>query len=158
MCDGRMATRLGEWLAGPALGEARQFSLRLRAALTGSGPAPLDFAQASRHPAWVLALLLGCGSVQAQSGIGDPTRPTSLSEPDTATAAVQGPRWRLQSTLVADERRLAVINGRTIAQGGRIDGATLVEVRQDGVTLEAEGQRIQLRLVPVTINVKQSGG
>lgn len=94
----------------------------------------------------------------AQTGLGDPTRPTSLSQPDEAgPATVQGPRWRLQSTLVADERRVAVINGRTIVQGGRIDGATLVEVRPDGVTLEMSGERINLRMVPVGINVKSGG-
>jgi hypothetical protein len=102
-------------------------------------------------------LLLLPLAAAAQSGLGDPTRPTSLSEPDASLPAVQGPRWRLQSTLVANERRLAVINGRTIAQGGRIDGATLVEVRQDGVTLDAQGERINLRLLPASLNVKRGG-
>ena len=107
----------------------------------------------------VLALALAAGPALAQSGIGDPTRPTSLSEPGDAQAeaAAQGPRWRLQSTLVADNRRLAVINGRTVAQGGRVDGAKLVEVRQDGVTLEQDGQRIDIRL-PGSMNIKRSGG
>lgn len=104
----------------------------------------------------LLALLLAAAPAAAQSGFGDPTRPTSLSEPEPARA-VQGPRWRLQSTLVADHRRVAVINGRTVAQGERVDGAQLVEVRPDGVTLEQDGQRFQLRL-PGSFNVKRSGG
>jgi MSHA biogenesis protein MshK len=104
------------------------------------------------------AVLLVCASAPtaAQTGFGDPTRPTSLSEPEAARV-VQGPRWRLQSTLVADNRRVAVINGRTVAQGERVDGAQLVEVRSDGVTLEEDGQRFQLRL-PGSFNVKRSGG
>ena len=104
------------------------------------------------------ALLVVPALAAAQGGLGDPTRPTSLSEPDSVLAAVQGPRWRLQSTLVADTRRLAVINGRTVAQGGRIDGATVVEVRRDGVTLDHEGQRIVLHLLPGSLDVKRSGG
>jgi hypothetical protein len=107
-----------------------------------------------------LVLGLAVGPALAQSGIGDPTRPTSLSDPDdeqVRAAAAQGPRWRLQSTLVADNRRLAVINGRTIAQGGRVDGAKLVEVRPDGVTLEQDGQHIQIRL-PGSADIKRSGG
>jgi hypothetical protein len=76
----------------------------------------------------------------------------------SAARAAAAPRWRLQSTLVADTRRLAVINGRTVAQGGRIEGATLVEVRQDGVTLEEDGRRIRLRLLRETPAVKSGGG
>jgi MSHA biogenesis protein MshK len=110
--------------------------------------------------ALALALLAAPVAAAAQSGVGDPTRPTSLSEPDEAAgrAVPQGPRWRLQSTLVADSRRLAVINGRTVAQGGRVDGATVLEVRQDGVTLDLDGERINLKLLPGSLDVKRSGG
>lgn len=104
-----------------------------------------------------VALLVLGGPALAQSGFGDPTRPTSLSEPEPERErVVEGPRWRLQSTLVADQRRLAVINGRTVVQGSQVDGARLVEVRQDGVTLEADGQRIDVRL-PGAMNIKRSG-
>ena len=104
-----------------------------------------------------IALLALGGPALAQGGFGDPTRPTSLSEPEPERErAVEGPRWRLQSTLVADQRRLAVINGRTVVQGSHVDGARLVEVRQDGVTLEADGRRIDVRL-PGAMNIKRSG-
>jgi hypothetical protein len=102
-------------------------------------------------------LLVAFAGASAQPGIGDPTRPTSLSEPDQAAAAPQGPRWRLQSTLIADDRRVAVINGHMIPQGGHIEGATVLEVRPDGVTLDAAGQRIHLRL-PGIVDVKRAGG
>jgi len=105
-----------------------------------------------------VALLLAVLPVAAQQGLGDPTRPTSLAEPAPARAVQSGPRWRLQSTLVADTRRLAIINGRTVAQGDRIDGAVVREVRQEGVTLEVGDQRVELRIVPGSVNVKQSGG
>lgn len=105
-----------------------------------------------------LALLAAAAAAAAQSGLGDPTRPTALAEPDApGSAAAQGPRWRLQSTLVADTRRVAVINGRMVAQGERVDGARLVEIRPDGVTLEHEGQRITLRL-PGAVNIRRSDG
>jgi hypothetical protein len=114
--DGPLA-RLREWLAGP-------------------------------RRALLVVCVAAVTSVAGAQAIGDPTRPTSLSEPvaQQAAVAVQGPRWRLQSTLVADSRRLAVINGRTVAQGARVEGARLLEVRPDGVTLEEDGQRIDLRL------------
>jgi MSHA biogenesis protein MshK len=75
-----------------------------------------------------------------------------------AKAVQSGPRWRLQSTLVAESRRLAVINGRTVAQGERIDGATVREVRQEGVTLDVDGRQVELSILPGSIGVKRSGG
>ena len=110
----------------------------------------------SRH--WLAAVLLALpAAVSAQHSLGDPTRPTSLSEPDeSAEKATQAVRWRLQSTLIADDRKVAVINGRTVSQGERIEGATLLEVRSDGVTLQEDGQRRVLRL-PGRIDVRSGG-
>lgn len=99
---------------------------------------------------FLMAALLAAGSAPASDALVDPTRPTALSaaRPERAEFArvETGPRWRLQSTLVARERRLAVINGRSVRLGGTIDGATLREVRADGVVLDAGGRRIDLRL------------
>ena len=107
----------------------------------------------------LLAAVMLAPAAPAQQGLGDPTRPTSLDEPEPVQKAARaGPRWRLQSTLVADSRRLAVINGRTVAQGERIDGATVREVRQGGVTLEVEGRRVELRVLQGTPDVKRDGG
>jgi MSHA biogenesis protein MshK len=107
---------------------------------------------------WAVALTLGMTATAGMAQtLGDPTRPTSLSEPGDAAAVPQGPRWRLQSILVADDRRVAVINGRAVAQGGRVDGAIVLEVRSDGVTLDAAGERIQLRL-PGSVDVKRGAG
>ncbi len=107
----------------------------------------------------LLAAAMLAPAATAQQGLGDPMRPTALDEPEPVERAVRsGPRWRLQSTLVADSRRLAVINGRTVAQGERIDGATVREVRPGGVTLEVEGRRVELRVLHGTPDVKRDGG
>ncbi len=109
------------------------------------------------RPALALWLLAAPALCAAQSGLGDPTRPTSLAEPeDSAAKAAHRPRWRLQSTLVADNRKVAVINGRTVSLGERIEGATLLEVRSDGVTLQQDGMRLNLRL-PGRVDVKGGG-
>ncbi|MGH8442345.1 MAG: hypothetical protein ACRETF_05525 [Nevskiaceae bacterium] len=105
-----------------------------------------------------LVAVIAAGGAPAQQ-LGDPTQPTRMDEPQQAARAAQsGPRWRLQSTLVADDRRLAVINGRTVAQGERIDGATVRDVRPGGVTLEVEGRRVELRVLRDTADVKASVG
>lgn len=102
--------------------------------------------------ALLAALALEAG---AEPALGDPTRPTALISAAAAAAAPAGPRWRLQSTLVADDRRLAVINGRTVSRGDRVDGAQVVEIGDGGVTLELAGRRLQLHVVPPAIDVKR---
>jgi MSHA biogenesis protein MshK len=104
-----------------------------------------------------LTLLAGAAATPAQP-LGDPTQPTALDAPEpTERRAASGPRWRLQSTLVADNRRLAIINGRTVGPGDRIDGALVREVRQEGVTLEVEGRRVELRMLG-SVDVKRDAG
>jgi hypothetical protein len=98
------------------------------------------------HASLLTVCVMAVTAASAQTGLGDPTQPTFRSEPAVEPRAAAGPRWHLQSTLLASNRRLAVINGRTVVQGGRIDGATVLEVRRDGVTLDIGGQRVDLRL------------
>jgi hypothetical protein len=102
--------------------------------------------------------MLGAAAAAAGQGLDDPTRPTSLAEPERAQRAGSGPRWRLQSTLVAEDRRLAIINGRTVGPGDRVDGATVRDVRHDGVTLEIEGRRIELRMLGAVDVKREAGG
>ena len=102
------------------------------------------------------AALAGAGA-SAAAELGDPTRPTPLGTEQETVRAATAPRWQLQSTLVADTRRLAVINGKTVSQGGAIEGATLVEVRPDGVTLEHDGRSIRLRLLRDMLDIKRAG-
>ena len=106
----------------------------------------------------VAAAMLGTAAAAAAQALDDPTRPTALAEPERSQRAESGPRWRLQSTLVAEDRRLAIINGRTVGPGDRVDGATVRDVRQDGVTLEIEGRRIELRMLGAVDVKRETGG
>lgn len=121
-------------------------------------------------PALILAtsLLATAGAVAGPLGYGDPTQPTPLDRP-AIVAASEGPvadriapaRWTLTSTLIAGNRRIAVINGRSVALGARIDGARLVAVDAGGASIEHEGRRIRLMLPPPagkTITAKTPSG
>jgi MSHA biogenesis protein MshK len=103
-----------------------------------------------------LAMLGAVAGASAQD-LRDPTRPTPLAAPEPARRAESGPRWRLQSTLVSRDRRLAVINGRMVGPGDRVVGAVVRDVRQEGVTLEVDGRRIDVRLVGA-VDVKRDAG
>lgn len=104
--------------------------------------------------------MLMAGAAVAQEGLGDPTQPTAINERTSVAAqsAATGPRWRLQSTLISGDRRLAVINGKTLRVGDAIDHAALVEVRPDGVTLEYDHVRMNILLLPASARVKRAGG
>lgn len=100
--------------------------------------------------ATLAALLAAASAAHAMPlGYGDPTQPVPLNTPPAAGAASAAPAkpdWILSSTLVAGSRRVAVINGRSVALGGTIDGARLVAVDARGVALDVAGRRVRLEL------------
>lgn len=86
----------------------------------------------------LIASLAGATWAQALS---DPTRPpaasTAAPQAETATAVPteQKPAPRLQSVLIAPGRMVAVIDGNTVAVGGKVDDAVLVGIAETHVTL-----------------------
>lgn len=97
---------------------------------------------------------LGAGLAPAYAAAGDslvgppdPTRPSSaLSDGDGVTTGVHG--LVLQSVLIAPQRRLAVINGRTLAVGERIGDATVAAIQPHEVVVKRASGELTLRLVP----------
>ncbi len=101
-----------------------------------------------RRPLVLLAALWLAGvAVAAEAPLRDPTLPANPDMFAAAPAAGAG-RWRLTSTLVAPHRRLAVINGRTVAQGERLGGARILAIRDGEVRVESRGRVITLHLLP----------
>jgi MSHA biogenesis protein MshK len=73
------------------------------------------------------------------AGLSDPTRPpeggAEVVEPAPDTGS-----GRLQSILVSESRRLAVIDGQRVGVGDRIGTARVLRIERDSVLLEdAEG-------------------
>lgn len=116
----------------------------------------------------LLALVMLCALAPAWAGplgYGDPTQPPAhLAGPDEGGAPpieVARPRWQLSAVIVAGQRRVAVINGRSVALGASIAGARLLAVEADGVTMEHENRRIRLKLPPAegkTVMAKTPSG
>lgn len=104
----------------------------------------------SRLPA--LALLCVCLSAEAVPlDYGDPTQPAPgfgkpVAEKIAVSEAPPPPRWQLSSTLIAGQRRVAVINGRSVALGASIEGARLLAVDARGALIEHQGRRIRLNM------------
>ena len=75
----------------------------------------------------------------------DPTRPPSASDVAPAGTA-DAPR--LESVLIAPDRRIAVINGQQVVVGARIATGEVVRISETEVVIKgAEGQQT-LRLIP----------
>ncbi len=108
-------------------------------------------------PAWLAVLAcLALGALGATAGaqsLTDPTRPPPESQllPAGAVAdaapARQGPQ--LQSVLTGTRgREIAVIDGQTLRRGDKIDGAVLLKVGKDSVTLRRGSRDEVLTLFP----------
>ena len=91
------------------------------------------------------ALMAVAGSVHAE--LADPMRPGGYEGGATAS----GPRWVLQSTLVSDTRRLAVVNGDIVRIGDRIGGARVLSIHYGEIWLERNGRRFRLSLKPTEV-------
>ena len=99
----------------------------------------------------LVGLVAASGAVAGPLPYGDPTQPSPHGRAGlTASGEPVAPRppWVLTSTLVAGDRHVAVINGRSVALGARIDGARVVSVDARGAWIENQGRRIRLDLPP----------
>lgn len=97
-----------------------------------------------RKVGWLLlALFLPLGAVAAGAELRDPLRPpvtVSASPASSFNAAA----WRLSSTLVAEGRRVAIINGRTVRVGDRVGGARVLAIDAGRVRLDYRGRRFTI--------------
>jgi MSHA biogenesis protein MshK len=104
-------------------------------------------------------LVFATAAAGAQTRLADPTRPPTAAA-DGGEAAPGGatakPSLRLQSVLISNTRKLAVIDGQTVPLGGEIGGATLTSVSETGVTLRRGTEIETLKLHP-DVEKKQGG-
>jgi hypothetical protein len=105
--------------------------------------------------ALLLMLSLAATLAQAQSG-NDPMRPPGQREAHAQSAKPVVTRYRLDSVIIAPGRRLAMINGRRLAQGEWLGRAQLLDIRATEVTLRIDGQTHVLTLLPMSIKKPSS--
>lgn len=98
----------------------------------------------TRAAAILLAVLASGGAHAAP--FADPTRPPNASGAEGGPAALAGPR--LESVLIAPNRRIAVINGLPVSVGGMYGEARVVRISETEVVLQSGDQRETLRLFP----------
>jgi hypothetical protein len=96
-----------------------------------------------------LAALWLCASAQAQ-GLNDPTRPPPGFRGGGAAARATGSSEGLvlQSVIISETSRSAIISGEHVALGGKIGAARLIKVSEAAVVLLTGGNRRTLKLFP----------
>lgn len=82
--------------------------------------------------------------------MSDPTRPSGYAAPPDAVAK-SGDALRLESVLIAADRRVAVISGKTYRVGDSVNGSRLVAIYAEGVELVRDGNRVVLPLLKVKV-------
>lgn len=95
----------------------------------------------------------------ARGELRDPTRPpdASLIEDLDATTPVSSP-YRLSAILVAEGRRIAVINGHPVQTGDRVSDAKVLRILRDKVVLRASTGDLTIRLLPISIKTGVGAG
>ncbi len=88
----------------------------------------------------ILSVPLAAGA----QGLPDPTEPTRATA--DAPAGGVATRWLLQSTLVANDRRIATVNGMAVAVGDTVDGARVLRIDPYAVRIRTANGIIVLTL------------
>ncbi len=97
----------------------------------------------------LLALYAPLAGLSANGGaLIDPTRPAIPIQITPGRPAGMHSGWSLDSTLVAPDRRVAVINGKQASEGESVDGARVIEIHKLDVLIKADGKRMTLQLLP----------
>lgn len=94
----------------------------------------------------LMAILALAASSALAQGMSDPMRPPSATV-EMPQGEAPAPS-RLQSVLISPGRKLAVIDGQTVALGGRVGDATLVAISPTQVTLQVGAAYQTLKLHP----------
>lgn len=104
--------------------------------------------RAARFLSAVAGLLWVAPALAQATALPDPTRPAdvTLSSPRSGSVSTSGPV--LQSTLISPARRTAMIDGRTVAVGDRVHGATVIDIQPYEVRINKNGRDTSLRLLP----------
>ncbi len=81
----------------------------------------------------------------------DPTRHHKKITKKAVKKIKQRPPLILQSTLISKNSSHAIINGKTVAVGERIEGATLLAINPFEVVIEQRGKQKRLQLLTTDV-------
>lgn len=92
----------------------------------------------------VFALLSDMAYAESSTG-RDPTRPSNYTEVDGDNIS-QTESYNLQSIMINETRRVALINGRYVKVGDEVGNAKVVAIEKNKVVLSVSGQTKIIKL------------
>ena len=99
--------------------------------------------------AWLLgllSLLLGHGQAVA-SVLDDPTRPPGYRLVLPYGKQSRAPNWYVNAIRISPNQRMAIINGRRVTVGDKVDGAVVVEILPTKVRLRHNKKDVSIKLI-----------
>jgi len=94
----------------------------------------------------LLAFSLSAMDVVALEGLKDPTRPSYFSSGANVYLDGLKKQYVLNSVLISDQRRVAVINGKRVTEGDRVKNAVVRDIQKSQVSLVIDGANIDIHL------------
>ena len=87
---------------------------------------------------WGMATFLCTPLWAADEPLRDPTRP-NLAGP-VVTAAAAAPVFKVTAIFLSERRRVAVVNGKLVAEGDTVDGGTVTAVQTGAIRIQQSRQ------------------
>ena len=105
----------------------------------------------------MLAWSAACAGGSGKAALEDPLQPPGWDAPAHAAPFDAG-RWQLSSTLLAQGRRVAIINGQPVRAGDHVDGARVLAIEAGGVRLDYRGHRFTIQRNGAQVRLRAHGG
>lgn len=106
------------------------------------------------------ALLAMPVAMAADDGqVFDPMQPTWLrGGNETSSSKPTRTKFMVDTIVVSPERRVAVINGKSVSTGDRVNGAKVLRIEPDAVTLDINGSSLTISLAVTDIKKASDDG
>ena len=98
------------------------------------------------HLALLTLLAIALTATMSHAGLFDPTAPSSASGP--AAGVFDADDFQLNATRITPGKRMVIINGVSVGEGGRIGRARIQAITHGQVQLDVEGEPRTLRIAP----------
>ena len=103
-----------------------------------------------------LILMSGGGFAEA---LPDPTRPYQYgAEIAIEQIPHENVQWRLSGIRIRENKRSAILNGKLVKEGDKLDGAVVMEIKASEVTLQQRDKRLVVKLLLSNIKQPVSAG
>jgi len=100
---------------------------------------------------FIIGAILSCllNNAVANNKLSDPTKPINYwtwYSSEKNTAYKKSSTLKLQSILISENRKTAIINGKTAIVGSNINGANIIAINNNNVVIHHDGRDKTLRL------------